>query len=158
MRALEREVVGAVFATIEPLLPEPRSHPLGCHRSLAPMVAALGAGVSDGTVDQAPAARIVAIAAPLPNGPAAVTGQQWNGQTVVDATNAWNADLGGRTSSEIVADLVPGVRLLKAAGPWTPSTREPTEQREPAARQAPAGWFGLRAPPSVAPTRRSGRR
>lgn len=32
MRALEPEVVDAVFAAIEPLLPEPPDHPLGCHR------------------------------------------------------------------------------------------------------------------------------
>ena len=32
MRALEPEVVDAVFAAIEPLLPEPPEHPLGCHR------------------------------------------------------------------------------------------------------------------------------
>ena len=34
MRALEREVVDAVWASIEPLLPPPTSkpHPLGCHR------------------------------------------------------------------------------------------------------------------------------
>jgi predicted dinucleotide-binding enzyme len=83
--------------------------------SLAPVVAALGAGVSAGTVLEAAAAGIVAIAVPWPNVPAAVTGQHWNGQTVIDATNAWNADLGGRTSSEIVADLVPGARLVKAA-------------------------------------------
>jgi 8-hydroxy-5-deazaflavin:NADPH oxidoreductase len=83
--------------------------------SLAPVVAALGAGVSAGTVVQAAAAGIVAIAVPWPNVPAAVTGLQWDGQTVIDATNAWNADLGVRTSSEIVADLVPGARLVKAA-------------------------------------------
>ena len=29
---LEREVVDAIYATIEPLLPEPPTHPLGCHR------------------------------------------------------------------------------------------------------------------------------
>jgi predicted dinucleotide-binding enzyme len=34
---------------------------------------------------------------------------------VIDATNAFNADLGGRTSSEIVADLVPGAWLVKTA-------------------------------------------
>ena len=83
--------------------------------SLAPVVAALGAGVSAGTVVEAAAAGIVAIAVPWPNVPAAVTGLHWDGQTVIDATNAWNADLGGRTSSEIVADLVPGARLVKAA-------------------------------------------
>jgi predicted dinucleotide-binding enzyme len=79
------------------------------------VVAALGAGVSAGTVVEAAAAGIVAIVVPWTNVPAAVTGLHWDGQTVIDATNAWNADLGGRTSSEIVADLVPGARLVKAA-------------------------------------------
>jgi predicted dinucleotide-binding enzyme len=92
--------------------------------SLAPVVAALGAGVSAGTVREAAAAPIVAIAVPWPSVPAAVTGLQWDGQTVIDATNAYKpdatnpftpADLGGRTSSEIVADLVRGARLVKAA-------------------------------------------
>lgn len=36
MRALESEVVDAVFATIEALLPDPPSHPLGCHRPRVP--------------------------------------------------------------------------------------------------------------------------
>lgn len=38
MRALEREVVDAVWASIEPLLPSPTStsHPLGCHRPRVP--------------------------------------------------------------------------------------------------------------------------
>ena len=83
--------------------------------SLAPVVAALGAGVSAGTVREAAAAGIVAIAVPWPNVPAAVTGLRCEGQAVIDATNAWNAELGGRTSSELVADLVPGARLVKAA-------------------------------------------
>ena len=83
--------------------------------SLEPVVAALGAGVSAGTVVEAAAADIVAIAVPWPDVPAAVTGLRWDGQTVIDATNVWNAELGGRTSSEIVADLVPGARLVKAA-------------------------------------------
>jgi 8-hydroxy-5-deazaflavin:NADPH oxidoreductase len=83
--------------------------------SLEPVVAALGAGVSAGTVVEAAAADIVAIAVPWPDVPAAVTGLRWDGQTVIDATNAWDAELGGRTSSEIVADLVPGARLVKTA-------------------------------------------
>ena len=42
-------------------------------------------------------------------------GLAWNGQVVVDATNDWFADdLQGRTSSELVADLVPGARVVKA--------------------------------------------
>jgi predicted dinucleotide-binding enzyme len=84
--------------------------------SLAPVVAALGAGVSAGTVGEAAAAGIVAIAVPWASVPAAVAGLAWNGQVVMDATNAFPpADLDGRTSSEIVAGLVPGARLVKAA-------------------------------------------
>ena len=44
-----------------------------------------------------------------------MSGLRWDGQTLIDTTNAFNADLGGRTSSEIVAELVPGARLVKAA-------------------------------------------
>jgi 8-hydroxy-5-deazaflavin:NADPH oxidoreductase len=84
--------------------------------SLAPVVAALGAGVSASTVQEAAATGIVAIAVPYSSVSAAVAGLHWDGQIVIDATNAFNpADLGGRTSSEIVADLVPGARLVKGA-------------------------------------------
>jgi predicted dinucleotide-binding enzyme len=89
--------------------------------SLAPLVAALGARVSASTVREAAAARLVAIAVPWSSIPTAVAGLRWDGQIVIDATNAIDtttfapADLGGRTSSEIVADLVPGARLVKAA-------------------------------------------
>ncbi len=83
--------------------------------SLMPVVASLGQGVAAGTVREAAAAGIVAIAVPWSNVPAAVSGLQWDGQAVIDATNAWDVDLGGRTSSEIVAELVPGARLVKAA-------------------------------------------
>ena len=48
--------------------------------------------------------------------PAAVNGLEWNSQVVIDATNDWGADdLNGRTSSEIVAGLVSGARVVKAA-------------------------------------------
>jgi transposase len=36
MRGLEREVVDAVYAAVEPRLPEPAQHPLGCHRPRVP--------------------------------------------------------------------------------------------------------------------------
>ena len=36
MRALETEVVDATWAAIEPLIPPPRPHPLGCHRPRVP--------------------------------------------------------------------------------------------------------------------------
>ena len=84
--------------------------------SLTSVVSALGAGASAGTVDQASAAGIVVIAVPWDRVPEAVQGIDWGGQTVIDATNDWAADdLNGRTSSELVADLVAGARVVKAA-------------------------------------------
>lgn len=83
--------------------------------SLASVVSALGDGVSAGTVDEVASAGIVVVAVPWDRVPEAVHGLEWNGQVVVDATNDWVADdLQGRTSSELVADLVPGARVVKA--------------------------------------------
>jgi predicted dinucleotide-binding enzyme len=84
--------------------------------SLTSVVAALGDGASAGTVAYAAAARIVVIAVPWASVPAALAGLQWNGQIVVDATNDFDpSDLDGRTSSEVVADLVGGAPVVKAA-------------------------------------------
>jgi 8-hydroxy-5-deazaflavin:NADPH oxidoreductase len=83
--------------------------------SLTSVVTALGAGVSAGTVDDAAAASIVVIAVPWDRVAEAVQGRAWDGRVVIDATNDWAADdLQGRTSSELVADLVPGARVVKA--------------------------------------------
>ena len=87
--------------------------------SLAPVVAALGEGASAGTVGEAAASTIVVLGVPWASVPAAVSGLSWNGQILIDATNAFvfpemkPADLGGRTSSEIVAELVAGARVVK---------------------------------------------
>jgi predicted dinucleotide-binding enzyme len=84
--------------------------------SLASVVSALGDGVSAGTLDEAASAGIVVVAVPWDRVPEAVQGLDWNGQVVIDTTNDWGADdLRGRTSSELVADLVAGARLVKAA-------------------------------------------
>jgi predicted dinucleotide-binding enzyme len=84
--------------------------------SLASVVSALGDRVSAGTVDEAASAGIVVVAVPWDRVPEAVQGLNWNGQVVIDATNDWGADdLQGRTSSELVADLVAGAQLVKAA-------------------------------------------
>jgi predicted dinucleotide-binding enzyme len=84
--------------------------------SLASVVSELGDGVSAGTVEQASAEGIVVIAVPWDSVAEAVQGTDWNGQVVIDATNDWGADdLNGRTSSELVADLVAGARVVKAA-------------------------------------------
>ena len=85
-------------------------------QSLGPVVSALGEGVTPGTADEAAAAGLVVLAVPWGRVPEAVDGVQWNGQIVIDATNDWAADdLQGRTSSELVADLVAGARVVKAA-------------------------------------------
>jgi len=84
--------------------------------SLASLVSALGDGVSAATVEQAASAGIVVVAVPWERVPEAVQGLSWDGQVVIDATNDWGADdLQGRTSSELVADLVAGAQLVKAA-------------------------------------------
>jgi predicted dinucleotide-binding enzyme len=84
--------------------------------SLASVVSALGDGVSAGTVNEAASAGIVVVAVPWDRVPEALQGLNWNGQIVIDATNDWVADdLQGRTSSELVAGLVAGARLVKAA-------------------------------------------
>jgi predicted dinucleotide-binding enzyme len=84
--------------------------------SLASVVSALGKGVSAGTVSEAASAGIVVIAVPWDRVPEAVQGIDWNSRVVIDATNDWAADdLQGRTSSELVADLVAGAGLVKAA-------------------------------------------
>ena len=89
--------------------------------SLAPVVSALGDGVSAGTVEQAAAAPTVVLAVPWDRVPGALRGLQWNGRIVIDATNDFAAtdfegsDLGGRTSSELVAELVSGARVVKGA-------------------------------------------
>ena len=84
--------------------------------SLASVVSALGEGVSAATLDEAASAGIVVIAVPWDRVPEAPQGLDWNSQIVIDATNDWVADdLRGRTSSELLADLVAGARLVKTA-------------------------------------------
>jgi 8-hydroxy-5-deazaflavin:NADPH oxidoreductase len=93
--------------------------------SLAPVLSALGNGVSAGTVEQAAAAPTVVLAVPWDQVPRALQGLQWNGRIVIDATNDFAAtdfegsDLGARTSSELVAELVRGARVVKGANTLT---------------------------------------
>jgi predicted dinucleotide-binding enzyme len=89
--------------------------------SLRGVIAELGDGATAGTVAQAADSDLVAIAVPWLAIPDAVAGIDWSGRIAIDATNPIIsadfeiADLGGRTSSEVVADLLPGARLVKAA-------------------------------------------
>lgn len=89
--------------------------------SLADTVAALGAGIAAGTVKEAASKDIVLVAVPWSKLPAALTGlPDFAGRVVIDANNPIEAplfrpaELGGRLSSEVFADLVPGARVVKA--------------------------------------------
>jgi hypothetical protein len=78
--------------------------------------AASSLDVSAGTVADAAAAEVVVVAVPWDRVREALAGIEWNGQVLVDATNNWAADdLDGRSSSELVAELAPGARVVKAA-------------------------------------------
>jgi predicted dinucleotide-binding enzyme len=83
--------------------------------SLTSVVQELGEGVSAGTVKEAAAAGIVVLAVMWPDVPQAVGGLEWEARLVIDPTNDFDpSDLDGRTSSEVVADLVAPARLVKA--------------------------------------------
>jgi predicted dinucleotide-binding enzyme len=83
--------------------------------------ASLGPNVKSATVQEAANADMVILAVPFPVVRQVVsTMSDWRGRIVVDATNAVDVpsftptDLGGRLSSEIVAEAVPGARVVKA--------------------------------------------
>ena len=98
-----------------------------CNRSgpakLAPIVAALGPGASGVSLAEAAATEIVLLAVTWESVREVLTSlPPWNGRILIDATNPFLipikdnvlADLGGRLSSEIVAELAPGARLVRA--------------------------------------------
>jgi 8-hydroxy-5-deazaflavin:NADPH oxidoreductase len=91
--------------------------------SLAALAAELGPQVTAGTVADAAEAELAVLAVPWQAVPSAVSGlPPWKDRIVIDATNQYVsddgtfklADLGGRTSSEIVAGMLPGARVVKA--------------------------------------------
>ena len=84
--------------------------------SLTSVVEALGDGVSAWTVKEAAAADIVVLAMMWQDVSQAVEGLEWDGRIVIDPTNDFDpSDLDGRTSSEVVAELVAPARVVKAA-------------------------------------------
>jgi len=89
--------------------------------SLNELVRELGPTIKAGTREEAARADIVFIAVNWTKLPAALAGlPEWSGRIVIDANNPIEAplfkpvDLKGRVSSEVVADLVPGARVVKA--------------------------------------------
>jgi hypothetical protein len=90
--------------------------------SLEQLIATLGAQASASSIEAAAQSDVVVLALPWTQLPSLQQRDiDWRGRIVVDATNALltyapdfrRADLGGRTSSEIVADMLPGARVVK---------------------------------------------
>jgi 8-hydroxy-5-deazaflavin:NADPH oxidoreductase len=97
--------------------------------TLADFVADLGPGAIAGTREQVAACDVVILAVHWVNVPEALKGIDWRGRILVDATNAHvdakpdislagvtrsRAALKGRTSSEMVAEMAAGARLVKS--------------------------------------------
>jgi predicted dinucleotide-binding enzyme len=98
--------------------------------SLRELASRLGPRLVPGTTAEVADQKIVILAVPWERVSEAVSGLDWSGKIVVDTSNAVVVDnktgdpseppafeivdLGGRTSSQMVADMVPGARLVKA--------------------------------------------
>jgi predicted dinucleotide-binding enzyme len=88
--------------------------------TLAELVRGLGPSITAGTREEAAAKDIVLVAVNWSKLPAALAGLDLSGRIVIDANNPIEAplfkpvDLGGRVSSEVFAELVPGARVVKA--------------------------------------------
>jgi 8-hydroxy-5-deazaflavin:NADPH oxidoreductase len=89
--------------------------------SLTQLVSKLGKGARAVTMDEAAKAPMVLLAVPWPK-VEAVLGKlpDWEGRILIDATNHFLlpsmelADLKGRVSSEIVSELAPSAKVVKA--------------------------------------------
>ena len=97
--------------------------------TLANFVVDLGPGAIAGTREQAAECDVVILATNWVNVPEALKGIDWRGRILIDATNAHmdpkpdislagvtrsRAALKGRTSSEMVAEMAAGARLVKS--------------------------------------------
>lgn len=89
--------------------------------SLTDLIGEAGASIRAGTRTDAAAQDIVLVAVNWSKLPSALQGlPDFGGRIVIDANNPIEgplfkpADLGGRVSSEVVAGLVPGARVVKA--------------------------------------------
>jgi predicted dinucleotide-binding enzyme len=89
--------------------------------SLAPVVEQFNGRVRAGTVRETAEADVVILAVGWHQVPGALAEvPDWTGKVLIDATNNYAPpgetppDLGGHTSSEVVASYVPGARVVKA--------------------------------------------
>ncbi len=88
--------------------------------ALAPLTAELGTSVKAVGLDEALQADTVILAVPFPAVSDLAPRTTWAGRIVIDATNAIDkpgftpTDLGGKLSSEVVAETLAGARVVKA--------------------------------------------
>ncbi len=89
--------------------------------TLGEVIERLGDGARAGTIAEAAANDVVAVAVPWAHIEGAVRGIEWDGRIVIDANNAVvppdykPADLGGQVSSVVFSGWVPGARVVKTA-------------------------------------------
>jgi 8-hydroxy-5-deazaflavin:NADPH oxidoreductase len=90
--------------------------------SLATVVSQIGSRAKAGTREEAAQADVVVVAVRWLQVPSALSGLPgWNGRILIDATNPIIepgfrlAELGGGSSSEVVASHAPGARVVKVA-------------------------------------------
>ena len=113
--------IGSALATIlgRAMIPAVIANSRG-PESLKALTGELGPAVTAGTVEQAAAQDIVIVAVPWSKLPGALAGLDLGGKIVIDANNPIEAplfkpaDLRGRVSSAVFAELVPGARVVKA--------------------------------------------
>jgi 8-hydroxy-5-deazaflavin:NADPH oxidoreductase len=90
--------------------------------SLKETIQDLGSGAVAGTVKEAAEADIVLLSLPWSQISTLTGVTDWSNKIVIDATNHFIAfapefkvaDLGGKASSEVVAEIIPGAHLVKA--------------------------------------------
>jgi predicted dinucleotide-binding enzyme len=104
--------------------------------SLASIASELGPSVKAGSLKQVLDAEIVLLSIPWTEVAGALSSvKSWNGQIIVDTTNAVSfpdfkpLDLGGKTSSELVAELAKGAKVVKAFNTFAAATLA-TDPRE----------------------------
>jgi predicted dinucleotide-binding enzyme len=90
--------------------------------SLKDIIDSIGIGITAGTAADAASADIVLLALPWSQIPSLTALTNWNGKTVIDATNHFVsfspefklADIGDKASTEVVAGYVPGANVVKS--------------------------------------------
>jgi 8-hydroxy-5-deazaflavin:NADPH oxidoreductase len=91
--------------------------------SLRDVVNQLGPGTTAATKEEAVACEMVLLAVPWDDVPATLASlPKWNGQILIDGTNPFHgragdftpADVGNLSTSQLVAALAPGARVVKA--------------------------------------------